>query len=125
MAEIKQVYKCEICGNIVEVVHGGVGKLVCCGKPMVEMVENTVDAAKEKHIPVIERDGHTVKVTVGSVLHPMEDKHYIEWIELNVGNKSSRKYLKPGETPVAEFCAPEGEAVAARAYCNLHGLWKS
>lgn len=125
MTEMMQVYKCGICGNVVEVIHTGKGELVCCGKPMAQLVENTVDAAREKHVPVIERSGDSVKVTVGSVLHPMEEKHYIEWIELIVDGKTCRKFLKPGEAPVAEFCAPAGSELAAREYCNLHGLWKA
>lgn len=125
MTELMQVYKCNICGNMVEVIHAGKGELVCCGQPMQLLVENTVDAAKEKHVPVIEKNGDTIKVTVGSVAHPMEEKHYIEWIELIVDGKSYRKFLKPGETPVAEFCVPGGNEISAREYCNLHGAWKA
>lgn len=125
MTELMQVYKCGICGNIVEVVHTGKGELVCCGKPMNLIVENTVDAAKEKHVPVIEKNGDSVKVTVGSVSHPMEEKHYIEWIELIVDGKSYRKFLHPGELPVAEFCVPDGKEIQAREYCNIHGAWKA
>ncbi len=125
MTELMQVYKCGICGNIVEVIHTGKGELVCCGKPMSLVVENTVDAAKEKHVPVIEKNGDSVKVTVGSVSHPMEEKHYIEWIELIVDGKSYRKFLNPGEFPVAEFCVPGGNEIQAREYCNLHGAWKA
>lgn len=122
-AEKLQVYKCEVCGNIVEVIHGGKGTLVCCGKPMVLYAENTVDAAQEKHVPVVEKADGGVKVKVGSVPHPMEEKHYIEWIEVIVGDEADRRFLKPGESPEADFCT-SGEIVA-RAYCNLHGLWKS
>ena len=122
-AEKLQVYKCEVCGNIVEVIHGGRGTLVCCGKPMVLFTENTVDASQEKHVPVVERADGGVKVKVGSVPHPMEEKHYIEWIEVLVGDEADRHFLKPGEAPEADFCT-SGEVVA-RAYCNLHGLWKS
>ncbi|RMD52206.1 MAG: desulfoferrodoxin [Nitrospirae bacterium] len=118
-----QVYKCEVCGNIVEVIHSGRGTLVCCGKPMVLFVENTVDASKGKHVPVIEKTDKGIKVKVGSVPHPMEEKHYIEWIEVIVGDKVDRRFLNPGDAPEAEFKV-EGE-VTARAYCNLHGLWKS
>ncbi len=124
MAERKQVYKCNICGNIVEVMHGGVGQLVCCGKPMDLLTENTVDAAKEKHVPVIEKIGGGFRISVGSVAHPMEDKHYIEWIEVIAGEKICRKYLKPGEAPVAEF-KMDADSVVAREYCNLHGHWKA
>ena len=121
MAARLEVYKCEVCGNIVEVLHGGAGALVCCGKPMVHMEENTVDAAKEKHVPVIEGGGDGVTVKVGSAAHPMEDKHYIEWIEVQDGDKVKRHFLKPGDAPEASFCG----GGTARAYCNLHGLWKS
>lgn len=124
MAERYEVYKCEACGNIVEVLHGGGGELVCCGEPMKLMVENTVDAAKEKHVPVIEKVPGGVKVSVGSVAHPMEEKHYIEWIEIIADGKIYRQYLKPGGAPEATF-AVEAAQVSAREYCNLHGLWKS
>ncbi|GAB7022063.1 desulfoferrodoxin [Salidesulfovibrio brasiliensis] len=119
-----EVYKCEACGNIVIVVHAGGGDLVCCGEDMVLMKENTQDAAQEKHVPVIERDGDKAVVKVGSVDHPMEDKHYIEWIELMVGDKVYTKMLKPGDAPKAEFClCGETGELSARAYCNIHGLW--
>ena len=124
MTRKMQIYKCEICGNIVEMVHEGKGQLVCCGKPMVLQEENTVDAAKEKHVPVIEKIDGGYKVKVGSVAHPMEDKHYIEWIELIEGDFSQRVFLKPGQEPEASFCT-EASSVTARAYCNLHGLWRS
>jgi len=123
MAERLQVYKCEICGNIVEVLHGGKGELVCCKQPMKLLKENTVDAAKEKHVPVVEKTEEGFKVKVGSVAHPMEEKHYIQWIELIVGDKSYIQFLKPGDTPEAEFNVQADEATA-REYCNLHGLWK-
>lgn len=124
MAEKLQVYKCELCGNIVEVLHGGVGELVCCGQPMTLLKENTVDAAKEKHVPVIEKVAGGYKVKVGAVPHPMEEKHYIEWIELIAGGKAYRQFLNPGDTPEA-FFAVEDSAVTAREFCNLHGLWKA
>ncbi len=124
MAERSQVYKCEICGNIVEVLHGGKGQLVCCNKPMKRFEENTVDAAKEKHVPVVEKIDGGYKVSVGSVAHPMEDKHYIEWIELMAGDKVYRQYLNPGQTPEATFLI-DADNVTAREYCNLHGLWKA
>ena len=124
MTERLQVYKCEVCGNIVEMLHGGKGELVCCGKPMKLFKENTVDAAKEKHVPVVEKTEHGIKVKVGDVPHPMEEKHYIEWIEVIQGDKVDRHFLKPGEAPEASFCCIEGGATA-REYCNLHGLWKS
>jgi superoxide reductase len=126
MTEKNQVYKCEICGNIIEVLHSGAGQLVCCGEPMILLKENTVDAAKEKHVPVIEKTNKGVTVKVGSVPHPMEEKHYIEWIEIITrDNKSDKKFLLPGEKPEAEFCIPIEDILFAREYCNLHGLWKS
>ena len=123
MAERLEVYKCEACGNIVLVMHAGGGELVCCGEPMNLLKENTVDAAKEKHVPVVEKtaDGYVVKV--GEVAHPMEEKHYIEWIELIAGEKSYVQFLKPGDAPEATFKVDAGQATA-RAYCNIHGLWK-
>ena len=123
MAERLEVYKCEACGNIVEVIHGGGGELVCCGDPMQLLVENTVDAAKEKHVPVIEKVEGGVKVKVGDVAHPMEDKHYIEWIEIIAGDKADRQFLNPGAAPEAIF-KTEAENITAREFCNLHGLWK-
>ena len=124
MAEKLEVYKCEACGNIVEVLHAGGGELVCCGEPMKLMVENTVDAAKEKHVPVIEKVAGGVKVKVGSVAHPMESKHYIEWIEIIADGKAYRQFLNPGDAPEATFKV-EAQKVTAREYCNLHGLWKA
>ena len=123
MAEKLEIYKCEACGNVVEVLHGGKGELVCCGKPMKLYKENTVDAAKEKHIPVVEKTGDGYKVKVGDVAHPMEEKHYIEWVELIADEKAYRRFLDPGESPEASFKIGAGQ-VSARAYCNLHGLWK-
>jgi len=124
MTEKLQVYKCEICGNIVEVLHAGGGDLVCCGQPMKRTVENTVDAAKEKHVPVIEKVPGGFKVKVGSVAHPMEEKHYIEWIEIVADGKAYRQFLNPGQAPEATFMI-EAAAITAREYCNLHGLWKA
>lgn len=124
MASREEVYKCTVCGNIVEVFHGGKGQLVCCGKPMNLLNENTTDAATEKHVPVIEKVDEGYKVTVGSVLHPMEDAHFIEWIEVLAGNKVYRKHLKPGDTPEAVFCI-DADSITAREYCNLHGHWKA
>ncbi|MCD1294307.1 desulfoferrodoxin [Methanocella sp. CWC-04] len=124
MTELNQVYKCNVCGNLVEVMHTGAGQLVCCGQPMQLMKENAVDASKEKHVPVAERASPTLKVKVGSIPHPMEEKHYIEWIEVIAGEKVYRRQLRPGDRPEAEFEVPEGNA-QVRAYCNLHGLWKA
>ena len=123
MTEIRQVYRCNVCGNIVEVLHAGVGQLVCCGQPMELLKEKTEDIGLEKHVPVIERVGNKVKVKVGSVPHPMEQKHYIEWIEITADGKTCRKFLKPGEKPEAVF-ETKAEKIKAREYCNIHGLWK-
>ena len=123
MTERLQVYKCEACGNIVEVLHAGKGELVCCNQPMKLLEENTVDAAREKHVPIVEKTADGFKVKVGSVAHPMDEKHYIEWIELIVGDKADRQFLNPGDTPEAVFNV-QAEQTTAREFCNLHGLWK-
>lgn len=119
----KQIYKCAICGNITEVLHAGVGDLVCCGQPMMLMAEKTKDEGMEKHVPVIEKTASGIKVKVGSVPHPMEDSHYIEWIEITAGGKTCKKFLKPGDKPEAEFDV-NIDGVVAREYCNVHGTWK-
>ena len=119
-----EVYKCLVCGNMVEVIHQGEGELVCCGQAMKLLAENSVDAAKEKHVPVVEKIEGGYKVTVGSVPHPMEEKHFIEWIELLADGKAYRQFLNPGDAPEATF-AVEAQDVVAREHCNLHGLWKS
>jgi superoxide reductase len=124
MTKKLQIYKCDICGNIVEVIHEGAVSLVCCGEAMKLMEENTVDAAVEKHVPVIEKTDDGVKVKVGSAAHPMEESHYIEWIEVVVDGKAYREFLKPGGSPEATFCLKD-ENVTAREYCNKHGLWRS
>ena len=123
MTAKNEVYKCEVCGNIVEVLHTGVGELVCCGKSMKLMKENTTDASTEKHVPVVENSPGGIKVKIGSVPHPMEEKHYIEWIEIIADGKAYRQYLAPGQAPEAIFPV-EAANVVAREYCNLHGLWK-
>ncbi len=126
MTERKQIYKCEICGNIVEVLHEGKGELVCCGKPMRLYEEKTADSATEKHVPVIEKGENEIKVKVGNVAHPMEENHYIEWIELVVDGKSYRQFLKPGDAPQAvfEIKVTENAKLEAREYCSVHGLWR-
>ncbi|NPB09068.1 MAG: desulfoferrodoxin [Thermodesulfobacteria bacterium] len=124
MAERLEVYRCNVCGNIVMVLHGSHGQLVCCNQPMELLKENTTDAAVEKHVPVIEKVERGFKVKVGSVPHPMEEKHYIEWIELQADGKSYLQFLEPGQAPEA-FFEVEAEKVVAREYCNLHGLWKA
>ena len=122
MPQVNEVYKCELCGNIVELLHGGPGALTCCNQKMVMQTENTVDAAKEKHVPVIEIGADSITVKVGSVAHPMADEHYIEWIELLADGKVYRQNLQPGGEPQATFPVI-AQAVTAREYCNLHGHW--
>lgn len=124
MTEKLQVYKCEVCGNIVEVIHSGKGQLVCCGKPMVLMEEKTEDQGKEKYVPVVERSREKVGVKVGSIPHPMQEGHYIEWIEIIADAVTQRKFLSAGERPEAEFTV-KAENISVREYCNIHGLWKS
>ncbi|THB78355.1 MAG: desulfoferrodoxin [Desulfobulbaceae bacterium] len=124
MAQRLEVYKCNVCGNIVEVMTGGPGALVCCGQDMVQMSENTVDAAQEKHVPVATKVDGGWEVVVGSVAHPMEEKHLIEWIELNADGISYKEFLKPGDEPKA-FFPVDADDVTVREFCNLHGLWKA
>ena len=124
MTEKLQIYKCEVCGNMVEMIHEGAGKLVCCEQEMKLFIENTVDAAVEKHVPVTEKIDGGIKVTVGSVAHPMEEKHYIEWIEVIADGKACRQFLKPGDAPEATF-EIDAAQLTVREYCNLHGLWKA
>ena len=125
MASRAEVYVCELCGNIVEVLEGAPGTLACCGQDMVLQDENTTDAAKEKHVPAVTLNGTVASVQVGSVAHPMTVEHNIAWIELQQGDKVQRTYLKPDAAPLAEFTIESGVPVVVRAYCNLHGLWKS
>ncbi|NHJ32932.1 MAG: desulfoferrodoxin [Asgard group archaeon] len=130
MADKLQIYKCEMCGNIVEVIHGGKGQLVCCGEPMILLEEQTADWKNEKHVPVVKEKkddkGNVkgIKVVVGSTAHPMEEDHYIEWIEVIKDSKAYRKFLKPGDDPKAKF-KMKADGVIAREYCNKHGLWKN
>jgi superoxide reductase len=124
MTERLQVYKCQVCGNMVEVIHASGGELVCCGQPMTLLKAGSTDAAAEKHVPVVKKTADGYKITVGSVAHPMEDKHYIEWIQIIADGKSYRKFLEPGQVAEASF-AIEAQKVTAREYCNLHGLWKA
>lgn len=123
MAKKAEIYKCMVCGNIVQVLHGGDGELVCCGQPMKKLVARTQDEGKEKHVPVIEKIDGRIKVKVGSVPHPMEEKHHIEWIEVMADGRSYRHFLSPGQKPEATF-ATEADEVTAREHCNIHGLWK-
>lgn len=124
MAQALEIYKCGSCGNIVEVFHPGAGELVCCGSPMALQTENTVDASKEKHVPVIERGAGTVTVKVGSIPHPMESAHYIEWIEVIADGKVYRAVLQPGQAPEATFPITATD-IKVREYCNLHGQWSA
>jgi superoxide reductase len=124
MAKRKEVYKCGICGNVVEVTHGSVGELACCGQPMELLAEKSEDMGSEKHVPVIERAGSKAKVRVGSAAHPMEESHFIEWVELTCDGVSCRQFLKPGQPPEAEFCCGAAKSLSAREFCTVHGLWK-
>ena len=125
MAKLREIYKCEICGNIIEVIHGGVGSLVCCGEEMKLLEEKTDDSANEKHIPYIEKTEKGVLVKIGQNQdHPMEKEHYIEWIQIIADGATYRKFLNPGDKPEAEF-EIKVDDVMAREYCNIHGLWKS
>ncbi|MEK7503518.1 MAG: desulfoferrodoxin [Patescibacteria group bacterium] len=123
MTQLKQIYRCSVCGNIVEVIHASGGELVCCSKPMELLVEKTKDVGYEKHVPVIEQTEQGILVKVGSIPHPMEEAHYIEWIEIIADGKYCRKFLKPGDKPEALFTVTAQE-VTARSYCNVHGLWR-
>jgi len=118
-------YKCEVCGNIVYVLHAGGGQLVCCGKPMKLLESGTTDGAKEKHVPVVEKQGNGYLVKIGSIPHPMLAEHYIEWIELVTENKVYRKFLKPGDLPEAFFDCVKEDKFTVKEYCNLHGLWET
>ncbi|MCP1714891.1 superoxide reductase [Methanocalculus alkaliphilus] len=122
MTNIHEIYKCGVCGNITGVMHSGNGKLVCCGKEMELLSEQTADKTNEKHVPIIERSGKGYLVTVGSTPHPMEENHYVEWIELQTKEGIHRAYLTPGMAPAAYFETDE-EPVKAREYCNIHLLW--
>lgn len=124
VTQLNEVYKCSVCGNVVEVVHPGGGELVCCGQPMLPLKENSVDASKEKHVPVVTLTATGTLVRVGAAPHPMEEKHYIEWIELIADGRVCRKFMKPGDRPEFEFDARPAR-YTARAYCNIHGLWRS
>jgi len=124
VTQLNELYKCNVCGNMVAMVHTGRGKLVCCGQPMELLTEKTEDVGREKHVPVVERSGERVLVKVGSVPHPMVEEHYIEWVEVLTDDGSYRRFLKPGDQPEAEFCV-QGERLTVREYCNLHGLWKA
>lgn len=124
MTKPNQIYLCEQCGNMVEVIEAGQGQLVCCEVPMKRMSENSGDAAQEKHIPLVTREGKSLHVKVGSVIHPMTPEHLIEWVEMFQEDRCIRVFLKPGLTPELRIPAAEAPATV-RAFCNLHGLWKT
>lgn len=124
MTELHQIYKCALCGDMIEIILAGKGDLICCGQPMQLLKENTTDASLEKHVPLIVKTETGFKVIIGSVPHPMEQSHYIQWIELIADGKSYKEFLKPGMKPEAEFCV-KASKVMAREHCNLHGLWKA
>ncbi|MGI5897543.1 MAG: desulfoferrodoxin [Candidatus Dojkabacteria bacterium] len=124
MTERHQIYKCEICGNIVEVTHEGAGTLVCCRKNMDLMVEKKEEEGNEKHLPSVSFEREKLVVKVGEVEHPMEEAHFIEWIEVIDGDNSQKVYLKPADSPKAEFTVSKNESLRIRSYCNLHGLWE-
>lgn len=119
----REFYRCNVCGNLVGLVHKGGGELVCCGQPMEKLVPNTTDAAQEKHVPVFELNGEVLEVQVGSVPHPMTEEHYITWIMVTQGKKTQRFQLDPNDEPKASFIINPNEPFEVYAYCNLHGLW--
>jgi superoxide reductase len=123
MTKLNEIYKCNICGNVVEILHTGAGQLVCCGENMELLDEKKSDEGEEKHLPVLEIEDDLVRVKIGSVPHPMKEKHYIEWIELIADNKVYKKFLNPGDEAMVEFKV-KANVLSARAYCNVHGLWK-
>jgi superoxide reductase len=124
MTEKLQIFRCEVCGNMVEVTHEGGGILVCCNRPMVLLTENTTDAEHEKHVPVVEKTVDGYKVTVASDFHPMTEEHFIEWVQLVADGNTLTHYFVPGEKPEAFFNV-KAENLYARTYCNLHDLWTS
>lgn len=125
MAKKLEVYKCDLCGNVVEITGEGAGTISCCNQPMSKQDEKTADSATEKHVPILEDGAEGVKVVVGSTAHPMTEEHYIMWIEVVNGDYVNRRYLKPGDRPEAEFYVPKQDGLLVRSYCNLHGLWKN
>jgi superoxide reductase len=125
MTQKKQIYKCDVCTNIVEVLHEGAGELVCCGEPMKLQEPKHEDQGQEKHVPIMEKQGDKIIVKVGDVPHPMEEEHFIEWIEIiDEFDRATRKFLKPGQEPKAEFQLTN-EIKKIREYCNVHGLWEN
>lgn len=125
MTQLRELYRCEVCGNIVEVVNEGATSLVCCGEPMIKLEAKTEDQGREKHVPVVEETDSSIKVKVGSIEHPMEDKHYIKFIEILLKDRIIRKELKPGQAPEAKYCATKSDVIEVREFCSIHGLWKN
>ena len=125
MTQLRELYRCEVCGNIVEVVNEGATSLVCCGEPMIKLEAKTEDQGREKHVPVVEETDSGFKVKVGSIKHPMEDKHYIKFIEILLKDRIMRKELKPGQAPEVKYCATKSDVMEVREFCSIHGLWKN
>ena len=125
MTQLRELYRCEVCGNIVEVVNEGATALVCCGEPMIKLEAKTEDQGQEKHVPVVEETESGIKVKVGSIEHPMEDKHYIKFIEILLKDRIIRKELKPGQAPEVKYCAAKSDVIEVREFCSIHGLWKN
>ncbi|MBL7131277.1 MAG: desulfoferrodoxin [Candidatus Omnitrophica bacterium] len=125
MTQLRELYRCEICGNIVEITHEGAPALVCCNQPMVKLEAKTEDAGQEKHVPVVEESDNGIKVKVGSIEHPMEEKHYIKFIEVLTKEKVMHVELKPGQAPEAKCCVPKSDVVEVREFCTIHGLWRN
>ncbi len=125
MTQLREVYRCNICGNVVEITHEGAPSLVCCNQSMVKLEARSEDAGEEKHVPLIEQSDSGIKVTVGAVSHPMEEKHYIKFIEVLTKEKVLRTELEPGQTPQAQYCVSKSEVIEVREFCTIHGLWKN
>lgn len=125
MTKLRELYRCEVCGNIVEVVNEGATSLVCCGEPMIKLEAKTEDQGQEKHVPVVEETDSGIKVKVGSIEHPMEDGHYIKFIEILLKDRIIRKELKPGQAPEVKYCATKSDVIEVREFCSIHGLWKN
>ncbi len=125
MTKLRELYQCEICGNVVEIVYEGAPALVCCGKPMVKLKAKTEDKGEEKHVPVVEETDNSIKVKIGSIEHPMEEKHYIKFIEVLTEKEVMRVELMPGEAPEAKYRTPKSDVLEVREFCNIHGLWKN
>ena len=125
MTQLRELYQCEVCGNIVEVAHEGASALVCCDKPMIKLEAKTEDQGQEKHVPVVEETNNSIVVKVGSIGHPMEDKHYIKFVEVLLNDRVIRKELKPGQAPEAKYCVSKSDVIEVREFCTVHGLWKN